>query len=150
MQINKVSNNPSFSAIRLYPAARTYLNKLTNEELLELQKAASEMKNYKYWDIDIIGYGPKIVNKQHQNMIINDFDKCFMDNCNEYKRYLKYDNAASTYKAYKQIDEEPSLLSRAISITRRLEKQYRKNDPLFNNSNKQSSLIEELMNEYQV
>ena len=44
---------------------KSYEDKIRKKLDEKLAQKIIEMKNYKYWDIDILGYGPKIVNRQN-------------------------------------------------------------------------------------
>lgn len=148
MQINnnfKASTN--FTALKLSPASQRYLNTLETDELKLLHNIGKEMANYKFWDLEIVGYGPVIKNKKNNMQVVDDFrlEQQFAT----YGRL--FDGNVHKDEIVKTIESRTTPLRKAIEITKQLERQSKYG--LSGKVNKvvpktKPELIKALMNDY--
>jgi len=120
MNIQNVnSTSINFTALRLSPASHRYLDTLETEELKFLHHTGKEMATYKYWDLEIVGYGPIIRNRKNNLQVVDDFrsgqtfsnyGRLFADNVNK-KEIIK------------TIESKKTPLAKAVEITKQLERQ---------------------------
>ncbi len=113
------STSPNFTALKLTPASNRYLETLEMNELKYLQRVGREMSHYKYWDLEILGYGPVLKNRKNQLQVIADFGQG--KTSPDYKR-LFADNL-NKKEIIESIEAKKTPLLKAIELTKQLERQ---------------------------
>lgn len=141
------STSPNFTALKLTPASHRYLNTLETEELKFLHRVGKEMAAYKYWDLEIVGYGPVIRNRKSNMQVVDDF--------REGQKFATYgrlfDGNVNKAEIMKTIESKKTPLTKAVEITKQLERQSKygptgkENRPI---PQTKPELIKSLMNEY--
>lgn len=149
MQVNSVNNSnpPSFTALRLSPASKRYLDTLSVEELVTLRRAGNKMKSYKFWDLEIAGFGPVVRNRQKQHQVINDFRSGrIFTNCPDV-----VDANTNTNEILQLVDTQKTPLQKALELVKYLEFQSRSATKGYKNINQHSSkkeLINAMMEDF--
>ncbi len=148
MQVNSINNsNTNFTALRLSPASKRYLNTLNVEDLTTLRRAGKKMKSYKFWDLEIAGFGPVIRNRQKDYQIINDFrtGKIFANFQDILEKNTNID------EILQQVDAQKTPIQKALELIKHLEFQSRNTAKGYKNINQHSSkeeLIEAMMKDF--
>lgn len=120
MHINSTTpkNNINFTALKISPASKRYLQALDIEELVMLRRIGKKMASYRHWDLEIAGYGPVIKNRRNPMKVIDDF-RPDLPQTNNYKKF--FDNNPAREELFSLIDSKKSPLEKAIEITKQLE-----------------------------
>lgn len=148
MIINNVSPaSTSFTALKLSPASHRYLNTLEVDELKFLYHVGKEMTAYRYWDLEIVGYGPVIRNKKRNMHVVDDFR-----DGQKFATYGRlFNENVNKAEIMKTIESKKTPLTKAVEITKQLERQSK-----YGPTGKETrtipqtkpELIKTLMNEY--
>ena len=118
MHINKTTYTPNFSALKVNIASKRYLNSLDVKSLEDLHQTGKEMLSYKYWDLELTGYGPVIVERKTKNRI-DDFRPGATGT--GYRNQFK--NNSEQVRIIQEIEGKETPLEQAIELTKQLEKQ---------------------------
>ena len=119
MHINPISNNSTnFTALKVNIASKRFLNSLEKNALENLRQTGKEMTGYKYWDLELTGYGPVVVDRKNKYRI-DDFRPGATGK--GYRSHFK--SNPDQIKIIAEIEAKKTPLEQATELTKQLEKQ---------------------------
>ena len=142
MQINGVSGQNFGMALRIKPSAKDFLRNINQKERNKIAQAGRELKNTKYWDMEIQEAGkPCVISKDRSQSyyppycISSDFTSCKdgliqgkalaigCENPQAYETVRFYtENRQAVRDAHKKISYPSRSLDSAVEFTKILEK----------------------------
>ncbi len=163
MRITGVSNNNSYTGLRLKQGADKYLSSMAKKTLLQLDEVGELIKDTEYYHIDIAKefyishvngdrfYPPYNTNLAGKSIVVT-----ARQGINPAKKIIKFDNCSQAENAKEQISKSGTHIGRAGYIVKFLDDQEKKLKLNGHNSvkvlpeDKQDVMVEKLLKKYSV